>query len=378
MACSFPLRLSLFLLVACSASSPPKETPTNDAAVPLDALADAVPAYVTCADPTLPTGTNCGNLAWVKSNVTARARNHQVTAIAQTASGAFLYALGGFGGVQDSATFANVDRAPIQTDGSIGAWTSEAPLPLAAGGATGGVVAGIMVIAGGLTASGTVTTNSYVATLGDSGGISAWTTGSSILNPRMHAGSFAQGNTMYILGGFEDMQVWSDIVRATVQADGTLSPWTTVGSLPGPRSHFATTLVGNYVYLTGGLNQSAFQNPPVLTDVTRALVAADGTLTEWTSLTPLTVPLATHASLYYGGYLYVVGGINNTADDNRVWRAPVLPDATLGAWQQVASLPIARGHVHQVPMFENRAYSVAGAIDLALDSTGEVDITTFQ
>jgi hypothetical protein len=119
-------------------------------------------------------------------------------------------------------------------------------------------------------------------------------------------------------------------------------------------------------------------NPRSRTDVTRALVAADGTLTEWTSLTPLTVPLATHASLYYGGYLYVVGGINNTADDNRVWRAPVLPDATLGAWQQVASLPIARGHVHQVPMFENRAYSVAGAIDLALDSTGEVDIATFQ
>ena len=33
----------------------------------------------------------------------------------------------------------------------------------------------------------------------------------------MHAGSFVKGDTMWILGGFNDQSVWSDIVSATVQ-----------------------------------------------------------------------------------------------------------------------------------------------------------------
>ena len=138
------------------------------------------------------------------------------------------------------------------------------------------------------------------------------------------------------------------MVSATVSPAGTLSPWTTVGMLPGPRSHFSVSLLDGYIYLTGGLDVSAFQNPPNLPDVVRAQIAADGTVGPWTTLTPLPVPLATHASFFYGGYLYVGGGISGTTDplqENRVWRAPIAADHTLGAWELAAPLLIARSHV---------------------------------
>jgi hypothetical protein len=92
----------------------------------------------------------------------------------------------------------------------------------------------------------------------------------------------------------------------------------------------------------------------------------------------LPVALATHASFFYGGYLYAGGGINDTGQEKRVWRAPIGGDFTLGPWESVASLPIARGHVHQLPVLGNHVYSVAGAIDFSLDSTGEIDVGTFQ
>jgi hypothetical protein len=202
-----------------------------------------------------------------------------------------------------------------------------------------------------------------------------------VVHPRMHGGAFVSGSTIYILGGFDDPSVWSDAVKATVQPDGTVSAWTSAGALPGPRSHFSVVRVGEYVYLAGGLAKSAYQNPPGLTDVSRAHLAADGTLESWTPMTSLPVPLATHASFFYGDYLYVVGGISlgsAAAQEKRVWRAAVATDGSLGAWEKAADLLVARGHVHQVPMLGDHVYSVGGAIDFNLTATGEIDVGTFQ
>jgi hypothetical protein len=41
-------------------------------------------------------------------------------------------------------------------------------------------------------------------------------------------------------------------------------------------------------------------------------------------------------------------------------------------------LLIARGHVHQFPLFKAHVYSVAGAIDFNLTSTDEIDVGSFQ
>jgi len=180
-------------------------------------------AAAACDSPDATTALDCGTLDFAKSPVASRPRNHHVTLLAPTSSGTMLYAIGGANG---EAPIGFVDRVPIAADGSLGAWQP----------------------------AGTVLQN------------------------RMHAGSFVKGNTMWIMGGFEDPNVWSDIVSATVQPDGTVSTWAPAGQLPGPRSHFSVTLVDSYVYIAGGLAQSAFDNPPDLQDAWRGQIQADGTV----------------------------------------------------------------------------------------------------
>jgi N-acetylneuraminic acid mutarotase len=245
------------------------------------------------------------------------------------------------------------------------------------GGIVGGVVGKVIVFAGGTDPRLNVSDQAYSSVVGDDGHLSAWKSAGSVLQPRMHGAAFTDQDTIYVMGGFRDPDVWDDVVKATVSPDGTVSPWTPAGKLPGKRSHMSVTFVDGYVYMTGGLDSSAFRNPPVLTDVERGHLV-NGTLGEWTKMPDLPVELATHSSFFYGGYVYVAGGIDDVNQENGVWRAPVNADHSLGAWAKAPVLPIARGHVHHLPILGTHVYSVAGAIDFDLDSTDQIDIGTLQ
>lgn len=355
------------LLFGCS-SNPPA---TSNAEAPDGggdaAAADAGYCRSLAADPT------CGKLAWATSPTKSRLRNHHFSTIVETKSGPFLYVAGG---AEGQATLGDVDIAPLGADGSIGAWTKGPALIQPVGGMTGGVISNVIVIAGGMGRK--VTDLAYSAVIGDDGSLGAWKAAGSTHQKRMHPGSVVSGENIYVIGGFNDPNVWDDVVRASVSPDGTVSAWTPAGKMPGPRSHFGTALVDGFVYLTGGLDESALGGPPVLDTVLRATLTPDGTLAEWTEMKKLPVGVATHANFFFGGYLYVVGGITSAAHENGVWRAPINADHTLGTWEDAPKLPTARGHVHQVPILGNRVYSVAGALDFDLNSTDHIDIGTFQ
>lgn len=319
---------------------------------------------------------SCGTLAWEKSPVQSRLRNHHVTLVASTKAGAFLYAIGG---ANLDVTLNNVDRAPIGADGALGAWSAGPALPVPVGGLAGGLVGNVVVVAGGMTMQGT-TDKSWSAVVGDDGSLGSWKQGGSVAHPRMHPGAFVKDSALYVVGGFDAASVWDDVVRSDVSPDGSLSDWRPAGKLPSPRSHFGLTYVDGAVYLSGGLDQSANGSPPPLADVSLGRIGEDGSLGDWTPMPKLPVALCTHASFVYGGYLYVVGGLSGAAykHERRAWRAPIQSDHSLGAWQSVAPLPTARAHVHQLPIFADRVYSVGGALDGQLNSTDEIAIGAFR
>jgi hypothetical protein len=384
-----PSLFASFCLVACSASpaantQPPSHDAGGDGPKPVvDASEDRIvdagwDATAACDSPDASPSLPCGTLDFEKSPVASRLRNHHVTMLVPSSTGTMLYAIAGFNA---GVPMNYVDRAPIQSDGSLGAWASETPLPDAVGGHVGELVSGVIVVAGGTTISDgsvVVTDQAYSAVVQTDGSLGAWKAAGSVLEGRMHAGSISKNDTMWVMGGFDNQSVWQDIVSAKVQPDGTVSTWTPAGQLPGPRSHFSVTQLDDYVFIAGGLSQSAFDDPPDLQDVWRGQIQPDGTVGAWTQMSNLLVAEATQASFFYGGYLHICGGINDTALENRCWRAPVNADRTLGTFEEIVSLPIARGHVHQMPVLGRNVYSVAGAIDFNLDSTTEIDVGTFQ
>ena len=363
----------------CSSSTSAAATPapaTGDAGASADAGPGVDAAPVACSDPAATPDQPCGTLSWTASSTLSRKRNHHVTFVAKTGQGPFLYVIGGGDGAQ---TWANVDRAALAADGSIGAFVDQTVTPKPVAGLTGGVVTigttNVIVIAGGTNLR--VTDQAFSTVVGDDGTLAAWKPAGSVLQNRMHPGAFVVGDTIYVLGGFNDPSVWDDLVRAKVSADGTVSAWTAAGKLPGPRSHMSVSFADGYVYLTGGLAKSAFGNPPVQRDVSRGRLLEDGTVGEWTPMPEFPTAIATHSSFVYGGYLYAGGGIDDTMQLKTMWRAPIGADHALGAWKAVADLPIARGHVHQLPVLGNHVYSVAGAVDFDLNSSDQIAIGTF-
>jgi hypothetical protein len=197
----------------------------------------------------------------------------------------------------------------------------------------------------------------------------------------MHAGSFTDGGRVYVLGGFAKVDtvstLWSDVLVAEVGADGSIAAWRDAGKLPGPRSHFAAARDGAFVYLTGGIAADPFADPPSLREVWRARIGRDGALGEWTAMTPLPSGVATHASFVRDGWLYVAGGVGDKPEMLAAVLAAPIRNHALGAWRTIAQLPVARGHVHQMPLHGDRVYSVGGAVDFELRSSPAVHIGTF-
>jgi hypothetical protein len=382
----FFLPSSALFLLACSSASRPSQAgpPGNDAGTGDDgAAADAAAdsGQPPCASDQATPDQPCGTLAWTTSSVKSRLRNHHITVpVTSSAGQTSLVVLGGF---NDISLLSNVDIAPIQADGSLGAFASGPALPAAIGGATGEVVHGVLVIAGGQSRTGfsNLTNTSVVQA---DGSLAPWKAQATLLEPKMHAASFTVGSRMYVLGGFSydaatmASTIYDDVLAADVGADGTIASWTQVGKLPQTWTHMAVSQADGYVYLAGGLHGDPYNNAPVVQDVVRAQIAADGTLGQWTTMPKLLVPLATHSSFVYGGWLYEVGGIDDVPEQvKQVWRAPIQPDYTLGKWETAASMPLGRGHVHKLPIVNDRVYSVSGAIDFNLNSTPDIFIGSF-
>jgi hypothetical protein len=310
-----------------------------------------------------------GPVAWAPSGVASRPRTHHASFVATTAAGTFLYVIGGS---TADGSLTNADRASVQDDGSLGAFVADPDLPVATSGHTGQVVGDTIAIVGGMSSS-----KSWSAVIQADGSLGAWVRGPDVTRKRMHGGSFSIGDQLYMMGGFDTAGVWDDVLVSTV-SDGTLSSWAAAGLLPGPRSHFTADLVGGYLYLVGGFDTPAFQQPKNLTSVWRGRVGDDGMLGDWTAMPELPVGKAGHGSFYYGGYLYVAGGLSDDLQaEDTIFRAPIGADHMLGAWESAPSLPIARGHVHQLPVWQNHVYSISGAVDSMLDATTEIDIGSF-
>jgi hypothetical protein len=152
------------------------------------------------------------------------------------------------------------------------------------------------------------------------------------------------------------------VERATLNADGSVSGWEELAPLPAPRSHQGTALYDGYVYLTGGLDGNPAGTYKDYEDALRAPVNADGTLGPWETLGTLPSTLDTQSSFVHNGYLYMVGGIEFINYVDHVRRAQILPDHGLGPWEDSAPLPKGRGHVHQTPVYGKWVYSVGGSI----------------
>ncbi len=159
-------------------------------------------------------------------------------------------------------------------------------------------------------------------------------------------------SVVYVAGGADSTDVPRDsVLYATVSNTGSVGAWTKTTVLPAPVA-FAAAVVAtptnsqvtgsSYLYVIGG--DSTASGKPVAT-VRVGTLSATGAVTAWSTTTALPAALHSAGAVIFNGSVYVAGGsTSGNVPVATVFRAAIMSDGTLGAWQALASLPFARSY----------------------------------
>ncbi len=119
---------------------------------------------------------------------------------------------------------------------------------------------------------------------------------------------------LYALGGIETKggAPTTTVYRAQLNNDGTIGAWSTMTALPAPLHSLGAVVFRSAIYVAGGATTG---NAPVAT-VYRARIDTLGALGSWETMGALPSARAYHGFATFGGYLYAVGGETGTVDPN--------------------------------------------------------------
>jgi Kelch motif protein len=275
-------------------------------------------------------------------------------------AGGYLYVLGGAA----PNPLASVERARINADGSLGAFSTVSGVAMvtARGGHTSVVVGNSLYVLGGSAGSGGILNSVERATINADGSLSPFSivSGVTLATARYLHTSIIVGNLLYVIGGTgASGAALASIERATINPDGSLGSFTTVSgtNLFSARYGHSSVVVGNSLYVVGGTGNG------VLDSVERAAIGGDGSLGRFAAVSGVTLKTARyqHVSAVLGTALYVAGGSGTGGILNSVERAAINPDGSLGGFVMVSDITQATARYGQASVVVgNYLYALGG------------------
>lgn len=152
----------------------------------------------------------------------------------------------------DGAAVGKIHTAPINADGTLGTWSVAPPLPAALSSGQSVVTKNRVYLLGGNNGS-TSTSAAYTAPINPDGTLGAWTTAPSAPAAVYGGQTFVIKDRAYMLGGHRLNVGDSAIVyTAPINEDGTLGTWGTKSPLPNGLFFSQVILTSSRVYSLGG------------------------------------------------------------------------------------------------------------------------------
>lgn len=229
---------------------------------------------------------------------------------APAATPKYVYVFGGVADAKSAESAKTAYRAPIQADGSLGAWE---PFPAFDSGRDDAALAitqtGFVVFAGGHRTSPSGTRDYFVDSV-DTASLEPtvkWAAGPPLPAGRSSPAAVAVGSRIYVSGGqtlgldFHD-EIWT----ATVES-GALSPWAPAGTLPAPLATHAMVALGSRVYVFGGggeIDGGLAYNPVAM----MGTIDAEGAIGGWKESGKLPTQVNAAAAVTSGLRVFVIGG----------------------------------------------------------------------
>jgi N-acetylneuraminic acid mutarotase len=269
----------------------------------------------------------------------------------------YLYVIGG----ENSGTrFNDVQYAPINSDGSTGTWQNTTPFNNGRRSHTSVAYNGYLYVIGGAPNGGGVLNDVQYAPINSDGSLGAWQSTTSFSTGRLVHSSVVYNGYLYVIQGFYMHAAYPliDIQYAPINANGSLGAWQYTDYPDPARWGQASIEYNGYIYSMGGSNWD--YGYFTLNDVQYSLINSDGSLNYWQSTTSLNPSIASQELVEYDGYFIMTGGANiPNGMLNDVKFVKINSDGSLGAWQSLTSFNTARaGHTSVV--YNGYLYVIGG------------------
>lgn len=274
-----------------------------------------------------------------------------------------VYLLGGF--TSTTTATSTVYTASINADGTLGAWTTGTSLPGALGYSQAIVTKNRVYLLGGYDNTTGFVSKVYTAPINSDGTLGTWTTDVSLPDVLIYSEAIVTRNRVYLLGGHVIGNSISTIYTAPINADGTLGTWSVDNSLPVALGYSQAIVTKSRVYLLGGYVDDVTDY--ILSTVYTAPINSDGTLGTWVAGTSLPVTLYSGQTVVTKNRVYLLGGYTDTGLTSGVYTAPINEDGTLGTWSVGTSL-LEVLQFSQVITTNSRIYLLGGSNNSGITS----------
>lgn len=278
---------------------------------------------------TCPSGYTClSGTSWVDANAAANGGSGSsfITSgtlddYAVVVTNGYVYVSGGNNGSAGATnTFATVYKAKMNSDGSMGSWSTISSMgnnryshsSFAANGfiyTIGGCTAKSLVLGTNCNSAAQMLSDYQSAVVYNGGGGRVGTSSTTTALPTAVAGAstIIANGYIYNMGGATaplTPTAIANVYYAPINGDGTIGSWTAGPSLNTARHESAAVTTGGYIYLLGGRGDGA---AGALNTGEYAKINTDGSLSGWTQFTMADARTAA-AAFVNNGYLYIAGG----------------------------------------------------------------------
>jgi N-acetylneuraminic acid mutarotase len=254
---------------------------------------------------------------------------------ASVAYNGYLYVMGGNNG---GAAMDDVQYAPVNANGSVGAWTATTVLPTGRVNHTAVVYKGYIYITGGFGVA--AMDSSLYAQINSNGTIGSWSTGTTFTTARYYHTSVAYNGYLYLIGGWDGSSYKLDVQYATINGDGSLGAWAGTTSFNTARRAHTSVAYNGYMYIIGGYSGG------FLATVEYAVINTNGTVGSWATTTSITPARELHSSVAYNGNLYVIGGgASGSTDYNTVQFTTIRSSARQASYERILNTGAGNTHL---------------------------------
>ncbi len=266
----------------------------------------------------------------------------------------FAYVAGGYDGTGGTS---GIYAAAIASDGTLGAWSKVGDLPVACWRTEFVQIKNRLHFFGGQTAlSGAAfSAATYSAPINTDGTLGAFVSGPPLAAGRGAFTTAINGNYIYVFGGLQLTSSATDsVVRAPLNQNGTIGNWENATALPNRLSDSILFDTGSRIYIVGGFNGS------IQRLAYWATKNADGSLGPWNTIASFLPDIRfQHDGFCTENEAFVIGGEGpGFTPTNTVYRAPIT-DGVIGAFTLGTNMPDAKAGISSF-ITSSRIYCVSG------------------